>query len=36
VEEVAAQMDLADKTIKRDWGVARLWLQQRMKGFSKG
>ncbi|MBL8752733.1 MAG: sigma-70 family RNA polymerase sigma factor [Planctomycetes bacterium] len=30
VEETAAALDVSPRTVKREWGVARLWLFQRM------
>ena len=32
VEETAAALDIAPRTVKRDWAVARAWLLREMRG----
>lgn len=34
VEETAVALDVSDRTVKREWGVARAWLCQRLGGGS--
>lgn len=31
VEEVAALMEISEKTVKRDWAMARAWLQRELR-----
>lgn len=32
VEETAAALDISEKTVKRDWAVARAWLEAELSG----
>ena len=36
VEETALAMELSERTVKREWSVARLWLHERMRGEEAG
>jgi DNA-directed RNA polymerase specialized sigma24 family protein len=36
VDQTARLMDLSDRTVKRDWLVARAWLFQRIQGEKAG
>jgi RNA polymerase sigma factor (TIGR02999 family) len=33
VEEVASVLDVSPRTVKRDWMMARAWLQRRLRGW---
>lgn len=35
VEEVAALLNISEKTVKRDWQFARVWLENRLRGDAK-
>jgi RNA polymerase sigma factor (sigma-70 family) len=32
VEETAAALEVSERTVKREWNVARAWLYQRISG----
>ena len=34
IEETASVLDMSPKTIKRDWAMARAWIQQQWKSQS--
>jgi RNA polymerase sigma-70 factor, ECF subfamily len=34
IEETASVLDMSPKTVKRDWAMARAWIQQQWKGQS--
>jgi RNA polymerase sigma factor (TIGR02999 family) len=36
VEETAQALDLAPRTVKRDWALARAWLYRELRGGSEG
>ena len=36
VEEVAALMDVSERTVKGDWKVARAWLRSELGGEDRG
>jgi RNA polymerase sigma factor (TIGR02999 family) len=33
VEEIASLLDISPRTVKRDWMMARAWLQRRLRGW---
>jgi RNA polymerase sigma-70 factor (ECF subfamily) len=33
VEEIASVLDISPRTVKRDWMMARAWLQRRLRGW---